>query len=107
MRDETTNVIKISFGEFIIKVLKSDKEFLANTMTIPSFESGSQLKILISDTEIALNYEGIVKYKTVDEFFDLIEKDGSKSKAAKKVKKAAANSKANDVKEASPAFTIK
>lgn len=84
MRDDITHIVQLSQGEFLVKILKNDKEHLVNTLVLPSFENGSQIKANINDTGIELNLDGIIKYKTVDEFMDIINDGTAKKKEVKK-----------------------
>ena len=86
MRDDVTHIIQLSQGEYILKVLKGDKEHLVNSFSLPNFENGSQIKANITDTEIQLNFDGIIKYKTVDEYMDIINSDETKKKEKKSKK---------------------
>ena len=86
MRDDVTHIILLSQGDYILKVLKGDKEHLVNSFSLPNFENGSQIKANITDTEIQLNLDGIIKYKTVDEYMDIINGDESKKKEKKNKK---------------------
>ena len=96
MRDDVTHITQLTQGDFNVKVLKQDKEFLINSMNLPNFESGSQIKINISDTEIEINLDGVVKYKTVDEFMDIIN-DGTKKKSKKVQENRKAKSKPKQI----------
>lgn len=96
MRDDVTHIIQLSQGEYILKVLKGDKEHLVNSFSLPNFENGSQIKANITDTEIQLNFDGIIKYKTVDEYMDIINSDETKKKE-KKAKKAQEKQQVNYV----------
>lgn len=86
MKDDVTHVVSLSEGDFIIKILKSDKECLSAPMTLPNFENGSLIKIMANDTLIDVNTKEVIKYKTVDEFMDLIKDDDKKSKKTNKAK---------------------
>lgn len=86
MKDEITHVISLSEGEYVVKILKSDKECLSTTMHLPNFENGSLIKITANDTLIEANTKEVIKYKTVDEFMESMKEDDKKSKKTNKTK---------------------
>lgn len=86
MKDEITNVVSLSEGEYVVKILKSDKECLSTTMHLPNFENGSLIKITANDTLIEANTKEVIKYKTVDEFMESMKEDDKKSKKTNKTK---------------------
>jgi len=71
MRDDATHILKLTHGEYLVKVLLKDKEHLVNTMILPIFENGSQIKVLISDTGIELDLDEIIPFRHVDDFMNL------------------------------------
>lgn len=86
MRDDVTHIVHLSHGDYIIKVLKNDKEHLINSLSLPNFENGSQVRVIINDTGIELSLDGVIRYKTVDEYMDIIN-EPAKQKKEKKPKK--------------------
>lgn len=92
MRDDVTHIVQLSQGEYLLKLLKADKEHLVNSLILPNFENGSQIKLSINDTSIDLNIDGIITYKTVDEYMDIIndhsERNHNNKKKKEKIPKA-------------------
>ena len=99
MKDDITHVIQLSQGSYKINVLQKDIDFLSCNIVLPNFESGSQMKLTISDVKIEANLDGIVKYKTVDEVLEEINNTSKEKIKKKNEKKKQIKNKKQEIKE--------
>lgn len=80
MKDDVTHIIKLVQGEYTLRVTKNEKDHLSAPFSLPNFESGSQVKLNITDTEITFDYEGLIKYRSVDDFIEILGDTKGKNK---------------------------
>ncbi len=76
MKDDVTFILQITQGDYTFILLKNDKEFISKGIHIHNFETGSQIQIIINDTSIEIKDDGLIKYKSVDELVEFVEKVG-------------------------------
>jgi len=105
MKDDVTFILQITQGDYTFILLKNDKEFLNKAIHIQNFETGSQLQVIINDTSIEIKDDGLIKYKSVDELVEFVEK-GGKSKVAKDKTKLNNVKKSKESKEKTVVDTI-
>lgn len=86
MKDDVTHIVQLSQGDYVVRVLNNDKDYLIHNFALPNFENGSQLKLNISDTAVEVDFSGLIKYISLDDFVDMLEED-SKKKGPKKANK--------------------